>query len=225
MRTCLVSIRLARSSLGTRTALVEARRLLGQVGPLGDVGGERGRLGVEPRGGSEVAVLLVEVRRHGPVARQRGVDLGERGEPGPGPVGLTHGHRPVEPYDRAAGQRQQLVVPLHDLHPVGLRRRSGRRRGARRSRPAAGTRRAARGPAPPGGRPRPPRRGRCPTGCGPARRAARACRPRGGGRAAARGGAASGRAGRRSPGSVAASERASSRVSRIASAARSTSPE
>ena len=100
--------------------MVEPRGLLGQVRPLGHVRRERGRLGVEPGGGREVAVLLVEVRRHGPVARQVGVDLGECSEPGPRPVGLAHGDGPVEAYDGAAGQRQQLVVPLHDLHPVGL---------------------------------------------------------------------------------------------------------
>ena len=62
----------------------------------------------------------MEVRRHGAVARQAGVNLGKCREPRARPVGLAHGDGPVEAYDGAAGQRQQLVVPLHDLHPVGL---------------------------------------------------------------------------------------------------------
>ena len=65
----------------------------------------------------------MEVRRRRPVAGQCGVHLGERGESGPRAVGLAHRHGPVEAYDGAAGQRQQLVVPLDDLHPVGLRGR------------------------------------------------------------------------------------------------------
>ena len=57
--------------------------------PLG--GARRGTrgLGVEPGRGSEVAVPLAQVRLDRGVPGHRGVDLGERRQPGPRPVGLA----------------------------------------------------------------------------------------------------------------------------------------
>ena len=52
-------------------------------------------------------------------------DLGQRGEPGRRAVRLADGDGPVEPHDRGVGEAEQLVVPLDDLHPIGLRRRPG----------------------------------------------------------------------------------------------------
>jgi hypothetical protein len=48
------------------------------------------------------------------------IDLGECRQPGERVVGLTDGHRTIEPHHRVVAQRHDLVVPLHDLHPVGV---------------------------------------------------------------------------------------------------------
>ena len=158
--------------------------------------------------------------RRGGAAR---VQRREGRQPGARTVGLADGHRAVEPHDRAVGQPHELVVPLDDLHPVGLPggRRVGVQRGDRGlglvlAQPVAGQRRLQDGD-PLGDQ------ARCPTGCGPARRAGPGCRRARSGPRAGRGAAASGRAARPPRGGRPSA--ASCRVSRIASAARSTSPE
>ena len=48
------------------------------------------------------------------------VDRSEGREPSTRAVGFAHGDRAVESDDGRVGQAEQLVVPLHDLDPVGL---------------------------------------------------------------------------------------------------------
>jgi hypothetical protein len=61
------------------------------------------------------------------------VDLGQCRQPGGCTVGLADCNGTVEPDDRRVGEVEQLVVPLHDVDPVGLldARRVGMERGDR----------------------------------------------------------------------------------------------
>ena len=85
---------------------------------------------------SDVARLLVQVRRRGGVTGQARIHRGQRRETGRRAVGLTDGDGPVERHDRALGEREQFVVPADDLHPIGLlgARRIGMDGGDRRLR-------------------------------------------------------------------------------------------
>ena len=116
--------------------LVEARRLAHLVVAFGEVGCVAGGLGVQAGGELEVAVLLVEVGGDRVAAQDVLVDVGQRRQPGGRAIGLADGDGPVEPDDRRVGEPEQLVVPLDDLHPVGLLdpRRVGMERGDRRLR-------------------------------------------------------------------------------------------
>ena len=83
-----------------------------------------------------LAVLLVEVRGDRIAPRDVFVDLGQCRQSCGRAVGLADCDRTVEPDDRSVGEPEQLVVPLHDLDPVGLldTRRVGMERGDRRLR-------------------------------------------------------------------------------------------
>ena len=78
----------------------------------------------------------MEVRGDRFASRDVLVDVGRCRQPGAGAVRLADGDRTVEPDDRGVGEAEQLVVPLHGLHPVGLvdPRRVGMERGDRRLR-------------------------------------------------------------------------------------------
>ncbi len=92
---------------------------------FGEAGRLPGGLGVEAGRGRQVAVALVQVGGDGGVAGQGGVELGQGGQAGPRAVGLADRDGPVEAGHRAAGEAHQFVVPLDDLHPVGLLGRPG----------------------------------------------------------------------------------------------------
>ena len=64
------------------------------------------------------------------------VDVGEGGESGQRAIGLPDRDGTVEPHHGRVGEPEQLVVPLHDLDPVGVldARRVGVERGDRRLR-------------------------------------------------------------------------------------------
>ena len=89
----------------------------GEVVALGGADCDAGGLGVQLRGAFEVAAAFVQICRDGGVPGQIRAYPVQRGQAGPRPVGLPDRHRTVEPHHRAAGEQQQLVVPLHDLHP------------------------------------------------------------------------------------------------------------
>ena len=203
-----------------------ARRAAGR--PAGS--GGRARRGWWPRGRRRrTAGPRARGRRPAPAGRppppcagNLRIHLFEGGQAGLRPVRLTHRDRAVQPDDRAVGEPVQLVVPLDDLHPVGLVRRprvgvQGGDRGLRLvlAEPVAGQRR-------PAGSPRPRRSARCPSGTGPAPPAGRARRRRVV-RAARRAWCSSISASRPDASSSSVIER-TCRVSRIASSARSTSP-
>ena len=59
------------------------------------------------------------------MAGQGGVELGQGGQAGPRAVGLADRDGPVEAGHRVVGEAHQFVVPLDDLHPVGLLGRPG----------------------------------------------------------------------------------------------------
>ena len=56
---------------------------------------------------------------------QGGVELCQGGQAGPRAIGLAYRDGPVEAGYRAVGEAHQFVVPLDDLHPVGLLGRPG----------------------------------------------------------------------------------------------------
>ena len=76
--------------------------------------------GVEPGREFEVSVALVEVGSDRIAPRDVLVDVGQCPQPCGCTVGFTDGDGTVEPDDRRVGESEQLVVPLHDLHPVGV---------------------------------------------------------------------------------------------------------
>ena len=96
----------------------------------------RAAVGIQAGRELEIAVLLVEVRGDRFAPRDVFVDLGQCRQSCGRAVGLADCDRTVEPDDRSVGEPQQLVVPLHDLDPVGLldTRRVGMERGDRRLR-------------------------------------------------------------------------------------------
>jgi hypothetical protein len=87
---------------------------------FGEIRGGRGSLDVKCCGRCEVTILLVQECRCRAVAGHAGVDVGQGGQSGPRSVGLTDRDGTVESNDRAVGEHEQFVVPLDDLHPVGL---------------------------------------------------------------------------------------------------------
>ena len=95
-----------------------------------------GGVGIEAGGEFEVAVLLVEVRGDRIAPRDVLVDLGQCRQSRGSAVRFADGDGTVEPDDRSVGEPEQLVVPLHDLDPVGVLdpRRVGVERGDRRLR-------------------------------------------------------------------------------------------
>src|SRR3954451_21939816 len=106
--------------IGARLLLVQSRRLPGLMVAFGQVLGVAGGLGVEAGGQLEVAIPLVEIRGDCVPTRDTLIDLSQCRQPGRRAGGLAHRDCSVEPYDRRVGEPQQLVVPLHDLDPVGV---------------------------------------------------------------------------------------------------------
>ena len=116
--------------------LVESRGLAHLVVALGEVRRAVGCGGVETRSELEISVLLVEMGGNRVAPRDVRVDLSEGRQSRWSAVSFAHGDGTVEPDDRSVGELEQLVVPLDDLHPVGLleTRRIGVERGDRRLR-------------------------------------------------------------------------------------------
>src|SRR5882757_8176207 len=110
----------ARSTTLAREAMVEGGRPEREVVALGEVLRLRGGLHVQLRRRSDVAGPFVEVGGRSGVPRECRVELRERGEPRLRPIRLTDGDGAIEPHNRAVGEPDELVVPLDDLHPVGL---------------------------------------------------------------------------------------------------------
>src|SRR5438105_15275173 len=77
-------------------------------------------VGIKAGSEFEIAVLLVKVRGDRLAPRDVFVHLGQCRQSCGRAVGLADCDRTVEPDDRSVGEREQLVVPLHDLDPVGL---------------------------------------------------------------------------------------------------------
>ena len=103
---------------------------------FGEVGCVASCVGIEAGREFEIAVLLVEVRGDRFAPRDVFVDLSQCRQSCGRAVGLADCDRTVEPDDRSVGEPEELVVPLHDLDPVGLldTRRVGMQRGDRRLR-------------------------------------------------------------------------------------------
>ncbi len=100
--------------------LVESRCLARLMVAFCEVGCVASCVGIEAGSELEIAVLLVEVRGDRVAPRDVFVDLGECRQSCARAVCLTDCDRTVEPDDRSVGEPEQLVVPLHDLDPVGL---------------------------------------------------------------------------------------------------------
>ena len=94
--------------------------LPGEMVALSDILRRPGRLDVEPGRRVQVTPLLVQIGSHRGVPRSRRVDLGQGRQTGGSAVRLADRDRTVQAYDASVGEEEQLVVPLDDLHPVGL---------------------------------------------------------------------------------------------------------
>ena len=92
---------------------------------FGEAGCRPGSFRVKPCRGHWVTITLVEVRRDGGVSGQGRVEHGKGGQTGPRAIGLADRDGPVQADHWAVGEAHQFVVPLDDLHPVGLLRRPG----------------------------------------------------------------------------------------------------
>lgn len=100
--------------------LVEPRRLAGLVVALGEAWSVAGRRGVEA--GSEGRSPLRSWRWAATAARRGTFSStpGQCRQPGGCAVRFADGDGTVEADDRRVGESEQLVVPLHDLYPVGV---------------------------------------------------------------------------------------------------------
>ena len=176
----------------------EPRRLAGEVVALRGAGRRPCRHGIQVRGLCEVARPLVQV------CRDRVVPGHVAGSPRRAPAARPAARRPrrratarLSATTGLSVMLRELVVPLEDLGPVGLRRRPGvgvqgrdGRLGLVLAEPVPGQRVLQ-------DRGRPRRSRSCPTATGPGRRAAPARRPGCGGTRDGRGAAASAPAARR----------------------------
>ncbi len=103
---------------------------------LGEAGCVASCIGIKASSECEIAVLLMEVRSDRFAPRDVFVDLGQCRQSCERAVGLADCDGAVEPDDRSVGEPEELVVPLHNLDPVGLldTRHVGMERGDRRLR-------------------------------------------------------------------------------------------
>src|SRR5713101_9483721 len=99
--------------------LVESRCLARLMVAFCEVGCVASCVGIKAGSEFEIVVLLVEVRGDRFAPRDVFVDLGQYRQSCGRAVGLADCDRTVEPDDRSVGEPEQLVVPLHDLDPVG----------------------------------------------------------------------------------------------------------
>ena len=101
---------------------------------LGEVGCVASCIGIKASSECEIAVLLMEVRSDR-APQDVFVDLGQCRQSCERAVGLADCDAD-RPDDRSVGEPEELVVPLHNLDPVGLldTRRVGMERGDRRLR-------------------------------------------------------------------------------------------
>jgi hypothetical protein len=107
------------SSLATQE-LVEPRRLTGLVVALCEVRRVPGRDVVETGSEFKVAVALVEIGSDRISPRDVLIDVGQCCQSCERAVRFTDGNGTVESDDRSVGDSDELVVPLQDLHPVGV---------------------------------------------------------------------------------------------------------
>jgi hypothetical protein len=85
-------------------------------------GAGRATCGFRILGGSGIHLSgpFVKIRERGVVTRHIIADELEGGQAGARPIGLADGDRTAQSDDRGLPEDQELVVPLHDLHPVGV---------------------------------------------------------------------------------------------------------
>jgi len=116
--------------------VVESRSLVHLMVALGEAGRVVGCVGREAGSEFEISVLLMEMGGDRIAPRDVLVDLSECRQSCGSALRFADGNGTVEPDDLSVGELEQLVVPLHDLDPVGLldTRRVGMERGDRRLR-------------------------------------------------------------------------------------------